>query len=261
MMTKAIVKTALALLDYTVRKPQQNPNSQINKRFNVLHASLPGVQPPTTDLDPALALREAAIWLSAEGLHVKILNDLLFIEDKDLPGPSAQVFVAQLKLFASFAEMTPYVTMKALINEGLSEIILLKPISGDAAKFLAAEKELQEQYSVDKFPYLKVLKLPGHNKISPANYPDLFKAATVRKRKLDGTFKDYCSTKEPNATLTDQEVEDALAEPPFKKSDLQQLHCPNLQAIYKVTPDEVNRVLNSRKKVVANPVDQSSSLY
>lgn len=109
--------------------------------------------------------------------------------------------MAQLKLFASFAEMTPHVTMKALINEGLSEIILLKPISGDAAKFLAEEKELQERYSVDKFPYLKVLKLPGHNKISPANYPDLFKTATVRKRKLNGTFKDYRSVPPRSLTL------------------------------------------------------------
>lgn len=83
-MTKAVVKTALALLYYTVRRPQQNPNSQINKRFNALHAMFfPGVQPPTIDLDPALHLREAAIWLNAGGLDVKILNVLLFIEDKD----------------------------------------------------------------------------------------------------------------------------------------------------------------------------------
>lgn len=150
--------------------------------------------------------------------------------------------------------------MKASINKGVSEIISLKPISGDAAKFLAAGKELQERYSVDKFPYLKVLKLPGHNKISPASYPDLFKAATVRRRKLDGTFKDYHSTKEFNATLTDQEAEDALAEPPFKKSAVRQLHYPSLQAMYGVTPDEVNRVLNSWKKVVANPVDQFALL-
>lgn len=51
-----------------------------------------------------------------------------------------------------------------------------------------------------------------------------------------------------------------MAEPSFKKSHLQQLHYPSLQAIYEVTPDEVNRVLNSRKKVVANPVDQLALL-
>lgn len=72
-------------------------------------------------------------------------------------------------------------------------------------------------------------------------------------------MKDYHSTKEPN-TPTDQEVEDVLAEPPFKKSDLQQLHYPSLQVIYGVTPDEVNRVLHSWKKVVANPVDQFALL-
>lgn len=82
----------------------------------------------------------------------------------------------------------------------------------------------------------------------------------MRKRKLDGTFKDYRSTKEFNATLTDQKAEDALAEPPFKKSDVQQLHYPSLQAMYGVTPDEVNRVLNSWKKVVANPVGQFALL-
>lgn len=109
------------------------------------------------------------------------------------------------------------------------------------------------------FRILKVPKFPGHNKVSPASYPDVFKAAAVRKRKPDGTLKDYHSTKEPN-TPTDQEVEDVLAEPPFKKSDLQQLHYPSLQVIYGVTPDEVNRVLHSWKKVVANPVDQFALL-
>lgn len=66
-MTKAIVKTAFALLYCTVWRPQQHPNSQINKRFNALLATqFPGVQPPTIDLDPALDLWEAAIWVSAE---------------------------------------------------------------------------------------------------------------------------------------------------------------------------------------------------
>lgn len=72
-----IVKTALALTYYVVRRPQQNPMSQITKRFNALHATLfPGTQAPTIDLDPALDFREAAIWISSQGLDVLILQSL-----------------------------------------------------------------------------------------------------------------------------------------------------------------------------------------
>lgn len=122
-----IVKTALALIYYlVVRRPQQNPMSQITKRFNALHATLfLVVQSPNIDLDPALDFRESAVWISTQGLDIPILKALLFTKEADLPGPTARVFVSQLKLFAAYAEMTPNLTMKFVVNKGLSDTILL----------------------------------------------------------------------------------------------------------------------------------------
>lgn len=127
-----------------VRKPQQNPMSQITRRFNALYATLfPTTQAPAVDLDPALDFRETATWLSSQGLDIIILKSLLFTKDEDLPGPTGRAFVAQLKLFAAYAEMTPYLTMKAFLDEGLTKAILLPQVGLEARRFLDAEIALQ----------------------------------------------------------------------------------------------------------------------
>lgn len=106
---KRVVKIVLAMMFYLVKRPQQNPMQQVNKRFNALHATLfPNIQAPTIDPDPALDLRECTKWLSSEELDVKILNILLFIDDSNLPGPTSRAFVTQLQLISSFADDTVY---------------------------------------------------------------------------------------------------------------------------------------------------------
>lgn len=89
--------------------------------------------------------------------------------------------------------MTPFITMKSLINEGLSDAMLLPYVGYEAIQLNGAEEALRQKHSPTMFPYIKVLKLDGHDTVSPANYPNLFKAATFRKRRLDGTFKDFRS--------------------------------------------------------------------
>lgn len=75
----------------------------------------PAAQAPTIDLDPILDFCESVIWISAQGLDVPISKVLLFAKDEDLPGWTARAFVS-----AVYAEMTPFLTMKFLVNEGLS---------------------------------------------------------------------------------------------------------------------------------------------
>lgn len=163
--------------------------SQITKRFNALHTTLlPAAQAPTIDLDPALDFRESVIWISAQGLDVPISKALLFAKDEDLPGWTARAFVSQLKLSAAYAEMTPFLTKKFLVNEGLS---LLPHLETKLSVSIKLKSALRKKHPPEVFPYITVLRLEGHETIPPAHYPNLFKVS--RKRRLDGTFKDYKS--------------------------------------------------------------------
>lgn len=136
--------------------------------------------------------------------------------------------------------------MKALTAEGLSETMLL-PLTALEATELSREGTARDVLCA-KFPCLKVLTLKHHDLISPVRYPNLFRAATARKRRLDGTFKGYRSTKDPRAVLTDKEIEDAAAEPPFRSGDLRQRGYPSLQRLYGVSASDLAKVLHERKK-------------
>lgn len=63
-----IVKAALALAYCIMRKPQQNPTSQITRRFSTLYSTLfPSMQAPFVDLDLAFDFHETAAWLGSKG--------------------------------------------------------------------------------------------------------------------------------------------------------------------------------------------------
>lgn len=212
-----IVKVALALMFHVARRPQQNPKTQINKRFNALYATMfPTKQAPTIELDPTLDIKETADWMSQEGLDQQVLNILLFMPEDKLPGKTSKAFVTQLKLFSTFSERTPYVVMKALINDGIGHVMTLRAVADDAAELVTIERELMEKHT-KKFPYLKILRLEGHECIVPQAFPNRFKAATIWKRKRDGTFREHRITKELQSDVSDQDLEEALSMPPLKK--------------------------------------------
>lgn len=66
-----------------------------------------------------------------------------------------------------------------------------------------------EKHTKEKFPYLKILRLEGHERIVPQAFPNLFKAATLWKRKGDGTFREYRITKDLQSDVSDQDLEEA----------------------------------------------------
>lgn len=205
-----IVKIALSLMFHVARRPQQNPKTQINKRFSALYATMfPNKQAPAIELDPTLDIKGTADWMSQEGLDQKILNILLFIPNDKLSGKTSQAFITQLKLFSTFSEMTPYVVMKALINDGIGHVMTLQSVADAAAKLVTVERELMEKHTKEKFPYLKILRLEGHERIVPQAFPNLFKVATLWKRKGDGTFREYRITKDLQSDVSDQDLEEA----------------------------------------------------
>lgn len=62
------IKAALSLMYHLVRKPQQNPVEQIQRRFNAMFATVrPGVTPHIIDLYTSLDFTEAASSFSSRG--------------------------------------------------------------------------------------------------------------------------------------------------------------------------------------------------
>lgn len=100
---------------------------------------------------------------------------------------------------------------------------MIRQVTADAVRFVKLEKKLTEQHTEKKFQYLKILKLEGHKLLTLQSFPNLFRAALLFKRKREETFKEYRTTKELNAEVSKQEIEEALQVPPFKKIKLAQL--------------------------------------
>lgn len=168
-MINSIIKGALALMYHMIRKPQQNPVPQVGKRFNALYSTVrPGVRPPTADLDPVIDFKDAASWSSTKGLDTIFLNALLAAENHETVGPTEKAFIAQSILISSFTEMTPYLTMKVFVNEGLSKASLLLGVASEIKAFIEAERALRQLHGDDAlFPYLKALRLQGHEVLPP----------------------------------------------------------------------------------------------
>lgn len=118
--------------------------------------------------------------------------------------------------------MTPYTIIRSLISDGFSRVMMIRQVTADAVRFVKLEKKLIEQHT-EKFQYWKILKLEGHHLLTRQSFPNLFRAALLFKRKHGATFKDYRTTRELNAEVSEQEIEEALQEPPFKKIKLAQL--------------------------------------
>lgn len=240
-----IVKSTFALLYHLVRKPQQNPMAQVAKRFNAMYTTVKqGLQPPVVEVNPLFDFKDAAMWLTSAGFGTLIIKSLLELESHSSTGPSGKALIGQVKLVATDAEMTPYMTMKSFINEGLSYGAMLPGVVTEIRAFLQAERELKE-HGEELFPYLKAFKLRGHELLAPVRFPNLCKVANTRKRRIDGTFHDYPSTKESLSTLTDKEVEDAVSRPPLKRRGLLPTDMDALTMVYSTTREEVMSITSS----------------
>lgn len=98
---------------------------------------------------------------------------------------------------------------------------------------------MKQRHGYELFPYLKALKLQGHEALAPVNFPTLCKVANTRKRRIDRAFCDYKCTKESLSTLTDREVEDAISKPPLKKKTLSKADADALKEVFGLTDQEI----------------------
>lgn len=148
----------------------------------------PGVTPHIISLYTLLDFREAASSLSSRGWDVSLLRGLLDIQEHARVGPRGCAFVAQVKLVASF-EMTPYITIKSFVHEGMSHASFLLGVCHEIKKFMDVKDKLLEKYGPAMFPYFKALRLEGLEPLAPVCFPNLCKVANTRKRKADPTFR------------------------------------------------------------------------
>lgn len=98
-----------------MRKPSRNPIPQVLFKLGFYH-----VPAPVADLDPALDFKETTNWLAVQRLAIKLALALLQLEGDSTRGPTGHAFISQYKLIATFSEMTPFVTMKAFIEEAFN---------------------------------------------------------------------------------------------------------------------------------------------
>ncbi|EPQ14198.1 Zinc finger protein 572 [Myotis brandtii] len=200
------------------------------------------------------------MWLSSNELDTIILGTLLELEDHSTLGPTGKAFISQLKLVSSYAEMTPYLTIKSFINDGLSKASMLPGVGSEIQAFSKAEEELKEQHGDKMFPYLKCLRLPGHERLAPVNFSNLCKVANTRKRRIDRTFRDYKSTKESMSSLTDREVEEAVAQPPIKKNMMSQVEAEGLKAVFRCLAEYLALGFLTANVVVIIVMEQEKNL-
>ncbi|KAK1343062.1 hypothetical protein QTO34_015834 [Cnephaeus nilssonii] len=221
----------------------ESENADKQKIQYLICHHVPKQATPAIELDPTLDIKGTADWMSQEGLDQKILNFLLFIPNDKLPGKTSKAFITQLKLFSTFSEMTPYEVMKALINDGIGHVMTLRSVADDAAKLVTVERELMKKHTKEKFPYLKILRLEGHERIVPQDFPNLFKAATLWKRKRDGTFREYQITKDLQSEVSEQDLEEALLMPPLKRKGASNVSYDSLRIVYGISAEEIDRLM------------------
>lgn len=98
-------------------------------------------------------------------------------------GPTGKAFIAQLRLVATFAEMTPYLTI-CQFGDGYTKGMTLPGIGDEIGTFVDAEKMLKEHQGETMFPYCKGLCLAGHEALAPIHFPNVCKVANKGRGRL-----------------------------------------------------------------------------
>lgn len=69
------------------------------------------------------------------------------------------------------------------------------------------------------YPILKPYAFKVHEDLAPVKFPNLYKVANARKRKVDSSFRYYQTCKDSLSKLPDHEVEEAVSKPMIKCMD------------------------------------------
>ncbi|DBA13176.1 TPA_asm: nucleoprotein [little skate bornavirus] len=219
-LTTLCYRVFMTVMFRAIKPSSTNPDKQVGKR---LSAALAASGRRSTDIVPLpthIATEEGGRWLCANSYERLILIELFNTAPVQF-GKLGNACIEQLRLIASFANMTPVTNMYTFCTSGLTAAIMLPGVGTEASLFMDVYTELQHLYGV-QFPYMKVLSLEGHDRLNSSNFPNLSTVATQYLKETDSTMAGYAAKRSPLCKLSDATISAASKKPPLKRASCSQ---------------------------------------
>ncbi|DBA13170.1 TPA_asm: nucleoprotein [finepatterned puffer bornavirus] len=230
------LKMCLTLLYYLIKNPSKQPTTQVSARFSAMYIELRKGTPPAVPIEMGLDYPEAASWLSSQIGLPTLFTFLVKLQNDPSCGATGRALINQVVMVARHADMTPYLTIVDYLAADPTRSALLPGVGREAAEFRQMEKDLKEKHNHD-FPFIKVLSLEGHERLSAQNYPNLFAVAIKYKSKHDRTFAAYAAKKSAACNLSDDVIQESLTKPIKRKAICNEADKDHVRKIFMIDPD------------------------
>ncbi|DBA13184.1 TPA_asm: nucleoprotein [electric eel bornavirus] len=183
------IKIVLSLLYYIVKRPSAYPTEQIKRRFAAAYVTAKGSggAVPLVDIPTCMDHQKALSWLSSRGLDQEILKHLLRIRPDN---KTQEALLQQLKLISEDAEMTSFKSVEEFLVSTPTAAIFLPGLGKELADYIRVRDMLKQNHD-DDYPYIKLLKLPGHEMLVASKFPTLVTVANEWKRKHEPSFNQF----------------------------------------------------------------------
>ncbi|AHD24427.1 nucleoprotein [Estrildid finch bornavirus 1] len=176
---------------------------QIKKRFKTLMASLNRpAHGETATLLQTFNPHEAIDWINGQPWVGSLILSLI-TTDFESPGKE---FMDQIKLVASYAQMTTYTTIKEYLSECMDATLTIPAVAYEIRDFLKVSSELKAEHG-ELFKYLGAIRHSDVIKLAPRNFPNLASAAFYWSKKENPTMSGYrASTIQPGSTVKEAQL-------------------------------------------------------
>ncbi|AIL50412.1 nucleoprotein [Loveridge's garter snake virus 1] len=176
---------------------------QIRKRFKTLMASLG--RPDHGETANLLQLYNphmAIDWFNSQSWVGSFVLGLL-TTDFESPG---REFMDQMRLVASYAQMTTYTTIKEYLEQCMDATLTIPAVYKEIDEFLDVEEDLRRKHR-EMFKYLGAIRHSDAIKLAPRSFPNLASAAFYWSKKENATMTGYkASTIQPGATVKEAQL-------------------------------------------------------
>nr|AGJ74904.1 nucleoprotein [Canary bornavirus 2]AGJ74909.1 nucleoprotein [Canary bornavirus 2]AGJ74914.1 nucleoprotein [Canary bornavirus 2]AOF44331.1 nucleoprotein [Canary bornavirus 2]AOF44335.1 nucleoprotein [Canary bornavirus 2] len=176
---------------------------QIKKRFKTLMASLNRpAHGETATLLQMFNPHEAIDWINGQPWVGSLVLSLI-TTDFESPGKE---FMDQIKLVASYAQMTTYTTIKEYLSECMDATLTIPAVAYEIKEFIKVSSDLKTEHG-ELFKYLGAIRHSDAIKLAPRNFPNLASAAFYWSKKENPTMSGYrASTIQPGSTVKEAQL-------------------------------------------------------
>ncbi|DAZ85308.1 TPA_asm: nucleoprotein [Caribbean watersnake bornavirus] len=160
---------------------------QIKKRFKTLMVSLKKpAHGDTANLLQTFNPADAIDWINSQSWVGSLVFGLL-TTDFESPGKE---FMEQLKLVASYAQMTTYTTIKEYLEQCMDATLTIPAVAKEISDFLTVVARLKKKHG-EMFKYLGATRHPDAIQLAPRSFPNLASAALYWSRKENPSMTGY----------------------------------------------------------------------